>query len=443
VSRAAESRASEARRAAVEAVEDLAEDLVALTRDLIRVPTETHPPHGDEGPGQDRLASHLETELGWEVARFLPTDVEGIEEHPGWWPGLDYENRPNAVAVRRGSGGGRSLVLNGHMDVVPAGPHERWTHPPYGADLRDGRIYGRGAADMKGGIAAMTYAVYAVERAGIGLKGDVILESVVNEELGGYNGTLACRLRGAAADGAIVGEGTRCRIMPAHKGGQALRLRVPGRSAHSNLWWRGVSAFDKAILLKQALSDFERERAAETRDNPYFADPEAFPVPALVDTVWAVSAGDFEVMSPPSEAVLAFWCDALPGEDLEAVVGRLESRLQAVCEADPFLGEHRPVLEREAMMRPFHPTGVPLDHPLVATLGDAYRVVAGEEPQILGAPFACDAMMFNLHSPTPAVIFGPGDVAVGHAPDEHVDVDELVLAAKILACVLTEWCGVA
>ncbi len=428
---------------AMNAVDELGEELVQLTRQMVRIPTETHPPHGDEGPGQEHLAQYLTERFGWEVDQFLPTDVEGIEEHPGWWPGLDYTNRPNVVVTRRGEGDGRSIILNGHIDVVPAGPRELWAHDPYGAEIADGRIYGRGSVDMKGGIAAMVYAVRAVEHAGIRLRGDVIIESVVNEELGGYNGTLACCLRGYQADAAIVTEGTRCQIMPAHKGGQGLRLRVPGRSAHANLWWRGVSALDKAILLKRVLSEFEAERAAETRDNPYFRDEDLFPVPALVDTVWALSAGDPEVMSPPEEAVLDFWCDALPGEDLDTIVGRLETQLNAAADSDPFLREHRPTLERRAIMRPFYPTAVPLDHPIVRTLADSYRAVVGADPGIFGLSAVCDAMMFNLHSSTPALVFGPGDVAIAHSPDEYIEIEELMRAAKIMARTLIDWCGVA
>jgi acetylornithine deacetylase len=428
---------------AIDAVDKLGPDLVQLTQEMVRIPTETHPPTGDEGPGQEHLASYLTGRFGWKVDSFLPIEVPGIEQHPGWWPGLDYTNRPNVVAHRRGVGGGRSLILNGHIDVVPAGPAGQWKYAPYGGDLVDGRIYGRGSVDMKGGIASMIYAVRAIELAGIRLKGDVIVESVVNEELGGYNGTLACCVRGYQADAAIVTEATECQIMPAHKGGQGLRLRVPGRSAHANMWWRGVSALDKALELKGVLADFEAERTAETRHNPYFSDPERFPLPALVNTVWSLKAGDPELMSPPEEAVLDFWCDALPGEDLDTVIDRLEARLNAAADADLFLRTNRPRLERQTIMRPFYPTSIPLDHPIVATLAASYRTVVDSKPDIVGFSAVCDAMIFNLHSPTPAVIFGPGDLSLGHGADEYIEVEQLVRASKILACAIVEWCGVA
>lgn len=428
---------------AVEAVDQLVGDLVGLTREMVRIPTETHPPGGDEGAGQQHLSHYLMCQFGWDVDVFLPTDVPGIEQHPGWWPGLDYADRPNVVTRRRGAGGGRSIILNGHMDVVPAGPRQFWTHDPYGAHVEDGRIYGRGSVDMKGGIASMIYAVRAIEHAGIQLRGDVIIESVVNEELGGYNGTLACCLRGYEADAAIITEGTCCDIQPAHKGGQALRLLVPGKGAHANLWWRGVSALDKAILLKQVLEDFQREREAETREKPYFNDPQQFPIPALVDTVWSLKAGDPELMSPPEAAILDFWCDALPGEDLDSIVNRLEQRLQHAANEDPFLCYHPPQLERRTIMRPFYPTSVALDHPIVESLRESGRAVTGEESAIYGMSAACDAMIFNLYSATPAIIFGPGDLALAHGPDEYIEIEQLVRAAKVMAHTLVSWCGVA
>lgn len=432
-----------AKHYAVQAVNELSDELVDLTQQMVRIPTETHPPGGDEGPGQEHLVRYVSERFGWEADIFLPTDVEGIERHAGWWPGLDYADRPNVVVRRRGEGGGRSIILNGHIDVVPAGPRELWTRDPYGGEIDDGRLYGRGSVDMKGGIASMIYAARAIEHAGIRLRGDVIVESVVNEELGGYNGTLSCCLRGYEADAAVVAEATLCQIMPAHKGGQGLRLRVPGKSAHANMWWRGVSALDKALLLKQVLSDFEDERTTETRDNPYFADEKLFPTPALVDTVWALSAGDPEVMSSPEEAVLDFWCDALPGEQLDEIIDRLDAHLSAAADADPFLRGHRPSLDRHAIMRPFHPTAVPLDHPIVTTLADGYRAIMRHEPGIFGMSGVCDAMMFNLHSSTPAVVFGPGDLALAHGPDEYVEIDQLVCAAKIMARSIVDWCGIA
>ena len=168
-------------------------------------------------------------DIGLEVDVFEPWSVPGVLDHPGWWPGLEYVDRPNVVGTWRGSGGGRSLILNGHSDVVPAGPRDLWTYEPYGGVIADDRIYGRGASDQKGGIAAMIMAVQVLSDLGVTPRGDVIVESVVNEELGGYNGTLACCVKGYLADAAIVTEPTQLEIVAATKGGQTYKATVPGR----------------------------------------------------------------------------------------------------------------------------------------------------------------------------------------------------------------------
>ena len=204
------------------------DELVAFAADLIRIPSETHPPGGDEGPVQRFIEAKLR-DIGLDVDVFEPWSVPGALEHPGWWPGLEYDDRPNVVGVWTGAAGGRSLILNGHCDVVPAGPHDLWTHDPYGGVVADGRIYGRGASDQKGGIAAMIMAVEVLRHLGLSPRGDVIVESVVNEELGGYNGTVACCAKGYLADAAIVTEPTQLEIVAATEGRPDLQGDRAGR----------------------------------------------------------------------------------------------------------------------------------------------------------------------------------------------------------------------
>ena len=189
------------------------QESIALLQKLVRIPSVTHPPFGDEGPVQEYIAEYFRG-MGLEVDVFEPSDVPGIEKHKGWWPGLNYEGRPNVVGIQRGTGGGKSLILNGHCDVVAEGDHELWDEDPFSGIVKDGRLYGRGSVDMKGGIAAMTMALHCLKKSGIRCKGDIILESVVNEELGGYNGTLSCILRGYHAAAAMVPAPSDLKIEP-------------------------------------------------------------------------------------------------------------------------------------------------------------------------------------------------------------------------------------
>jgi len=417
------------------------DEVVSLVQALVRIPSETHPPGGDEGEAQAFVAQQM-TELGLDVDVFEPWDVPGIEEHPGWWPGLDYADRPNVVGTCKGDGTGRSLIVNGHIDVVPAGPAEAWTSPPYGAEIRDGRIYGRGAVDMKGGVGAMLAAMRCLIEIDWRPAGDVTLESVVNEELGGYNGTLACCVRGYSADAAIIPECTDFQVTTASKGGQVYRALIPGLPVHSCFWWKGVSAFDNAIKFKQALHDFEEERARETRDNPYYSDPALHPKAAWADNIWFARAGDPEIMAHPAEAELHFWVEHLPGEDREALLARFEAYVADFCRQDPFLRDHPIRLERSAM-RPFIGVGIDPDHDVVAVLRAAHAAVRGREPAVGGDAAASDAMIFNMWSDTPAVNYGAGDPVVGraHAPDEHIAVADLLDMTAALAIAIGAFCG--
>lgn len=421
-----------------ELVSASAEQIAGFAQDIVRIPSETHPPGGDEGPVQRFIAAKLE-QLGLEVDLFEPWRVEGVEQHEGWWPGLDYTDRPNVVATW-GGGDGRTLVLNGHADVVPAGPRERWTTDPYGGELRDGALFGRGAADMKGGLAAMVMAVEVLRSAGLRPAGKVILESVVNEELGGFNGTLACCAKGYSGDAAIVLEPTGLEIAPASKGGQVYRAEVRGEAVHSAFWWRGTSALDKALLVKDALLAWERSRAQECAEVPFFGRDSEYPSPAFADTVWSLRAGQPDVMANPEQAELLFWVDLLPGEEREAVLERFERFLHSSAGEDPYLAAHPVELSRETM-RPFLGNGIDPAHPIVGALGAALEQV-GLPRRLVGFPGACDSMIFNLYSQTPAVVFGPGDLALAHAPDEHLSLRELVQAVEAIALTIAEFCGI-
>lgn len=431
------------------AVEARRGPILDLFRELVRTPSETHPPRGDEGPAQVIVERRMR-EIGLDVDVFEPTEVEGVTDHPGWWPGYDYAGRPNVVGTwrsRAAGPSGRSLILNGHIDVVPAGDRTRWTHDPYGADEVDGRIYGRGTADQKIGIAAMLEAVAVLRDLGLEPAGDVIVESVVNEELGGYNGTVATLARGYVADAAIVTEPTGFAVAGAQKGGQVYRMVVPGEAYHHAVWERGSSALDNAIELKAAIRAWEELREAETRDDFYYGDRarDLHPRAVHADTVWYLRAGDPDIMANPTEAELRFWVDHLPGEDREAMLSRFEAHVRAAAAAHPFLRDHPPLLER-AVMRPFTGVAVPPDAPVIRALRSATGVVrgcpAGDVP-VVGLEAATDAMIFNLYSAVPAVIWCGGDLAVAHAPDEWVLADDVVRSTAALAIAVLEFCGTA
>ncbi|MEM4246134.1 MAG: M20/M25/M40 family metallo-hydrolase, partial [Candidatus Bathyarchaeia archaeon] len=208
-------------------IDEAKDEVVDLAQRLIRIPTENKPPIGFEKPGQDFIEKRYSS-LGMELDVFTPDEVKGIESHPAYMKGREYAERPNVVARLRGSGGGRSLILSGHMDVSPKEPMPWGEHEPFSGDVAGGKIYGRGGFDMKGGLAAAYMAVKAIVDSSIRLRGDILLESVVDEEYGGANGTLACRLRGYNADAAILTECSCLAVCPATRGDKNWKITIKG-----------------------------------------------------------------------------------------------------------------------------------------------------------------------------------------------------------------------
>ncbi|MCZ2154138.1 MAG: M20/M25/M40 family metallo-hydrolase [Bryobacterales bacterium] len=199
-----------------------ADRLVAILQDLVRLPSVNNAPDGNEWACQQYVATFLR-DLGWDPVQYLPTDAPGILDHPLYWPGRKYEKRPNVAGVKKGSGGGRSLLLSGHIDTVPPGELP-WKYPPFEGRVEGGRLYGRGSVDMKCGIATNLFVAEALANTETSLAGDLTIESVVDEEFGGVNGTLAGRLMGYRAEAAIISEPSFLRVCPAQRGGRTVDI---------------------------------------------------------------------------------------------------------------------------------------------------------------------------------------------------------------------------
>ncbi len=230
-----------------------ADALVAAARRLVRIPSWD----GKETPAQEAMielmgAAGLEVDA-WDI------DLAALAEHPHYAAEIDRAEALGVVGTLPGRGDGRSLILNGHVDVVPPGEEGAWRHPPFDAVVEGGRLYGRGSLDMKGALVAGLHALAAVRAAGVRLAGDVHLMSVIGEEDGG-TGTLASVLRGYRADGAVVMEPTDLTVAPAQAGVLNFRIRVPGLAAHGAVREEGVSALEKLFPVHAALRALEEER---------------------------------------------------------------------------------------------------------------------------------------------------------------------------------------
>lgn len=401
------------------------EGMVASLCDLIAIDSSG----GRESPAQERTARMM-AESGMEIDLW-ELDLDELRRDPAFCEEIPREHALGVVG-RTGGGRGPTLVLNGHVDVVPAGDLERWSVPPWQGTVRDGRVYGRGSADMKGGLCCAVFAVRALRDAGVRLRGSVLIQSTVGEEDGGL-GTLAAIRRGHTGDAAIVLEPTRMVVAPAQAGAFNFRVTVPGVAAHGALRAEGVNPIEKFIPLYQALQELERRRNARPR-HPAFAGqelPYALCVGTVRSGIWASTVPE----SLTFEGRLGVAVD----EEPDAARRELEEALAEAARADPWLRDHPPVLEWWGGQ--FAPASIPGDHPVVDALSEAFRSVTGEAPAVSGMPYGADMRLLVHQGDTPTVLFGPGDVRRAHAPDEFVPIDELAAVTRILALTLVRFCG--
>jgi acetylornithine deacetylase len=391
-----------------------------------------------EGDVQDILAGRLER-LGARLDRWEP-DANALARHaggPGYYPDRDFRGRPNLVATLPGSGDGPSLMLLGHADVVSAG--EGWTAEPFSAERRDGAIYGRGTADMKGGLAAAVAALEILHGANVRLRGDVLFASVVDEEAGGM-GTLAVVDRGYRADGAIIPEPTDLNVAPLCRGILWGRLTIPGRASHIEMpqpHWRDGGAVD-AIALGRAFLDAIDRLNMEWAENPAKRHP-LLPLPCQVN-VSMLDAGDFPT-AYAGQMRITFDAQYLPAErDERGLGGRVKAELEAfvaqIAQEHEWLREHPPQIE---WLVDADCGETPSDHRLSQLVHGAARA-AGAESRLEGMSSHTD-MGLLVNAGIPPVNFGPGAPSVAHQPDEHVTERDLLLATMTLALAIAEWCG--
>lgn len=394
--------------------------LIADVRDLVRIPSIT----GSEEVIAAWTAAALR-DIGLTVEEIAP-DPDAIRADPAW-PGQEMPRTSLPVVIgRAGRPGGRRLILSGHLDVVPAGDRTTWTADPWAAEIRGGSLYGRGACDMKGGVAAIIAAVRSLRTSGDleRLTGELLVVLVPSEEDGGQ-GTLAAIRAGATGGLAVITEPSGLDIVIAHAGAITFRLAVPGRAAHASRRREGVSALDKLWVITRALeANEERRNASET--DPIMAAL-GMPYPTMIGIVcggeWASTVLD-RVVADGRYGV------RLGQSDAEAEA-ELRSCVAAACASDDFLRDH-PV-EIEITGGRFGSARVPAGHPLPVGLAATAEAVTGRRPALLGAPYGADMRLFVNVGETPCVIFGPGDVRVAHSADEHVPLDEVVDCAAVLA----------
>lgn len=354
--------------------------------------------------------------------------LEHVGDQPSW------EGRLNVAGKRAGAGGGRSILLNAHIDTVPEGDHALWSQPPFAANIVDGRIYGRGSCDMKGGLVTHIAALDALATAGISLKGDVTIAATVGEEDGGL-GALSTVLRGYRADAVLVTEPTELALVTACEGSLVFRITITGRSAHAATRDEGVSALEKFLPIFADLQDFERERNATLKHPLYDGFINKVPV-----NVGVVRAGNW-ASTVPEVLEAEVRVGLLPGEDLGDFKRLVIDRIRRAADRDAWLRAHAP--EITFFGGQFIAAETPMDAPFCDAIRQAHLAATGRPVRTEGVTYGADMRHFIAFGGMPCVMYGAGDIKLAHAPDEYLPVAELQTAVRTVANLLVDWCGVS
>jgi acetylornithine deacetylase len=431
---------SELERRVAGSIAEREHELVELLAALIGFDTTTHAigaPPRDEERLQRFLADRLER--AGAKASLVEPDARELRPHPMIPEGFSFDGRPQLVARFPAGGAGRTLLLNGHVDVVSVEPRAAWRSDPFVAAVEDGRVRGRGACDMKGGVAAMVFAAETLAELGVALAGELIVNTVSEEESTGAGGLASART--LSADGAIVPEPSGLAVWIACRGSLLPRIHIQGRAGHAGIPPKphaeggAVNAIEKTGLLLEAIARLREEWSHRPRHR-FLAPADAVPT--------MIKGGEW-LVSYPAECTLDVHLEYLPAEADESgwgsrVKDEFAAWIEAAAAADPWLCDHQPRIEWVDGEVP--PAEVAEDDPLVVSLLATQRDLAARA-ELGGLDNWHDGATLTVEAGIPAVCFGPGDIAQAHTVDESVPIADLVACAQGIAIAAMRYCGVS
>ena len=409
------------------AINDNKDEIIAFVQELVRTPSLAN----QESDVQHIIHNKLNS-IGLN-SKIIPVIFSELEHHPAFNDdGFSPDSRINVTALWQGNNNAKSLILNGHVDVVPTGPEKLWDDDPFSGNIIDGKIYGRGSCDMKAGLSSGLFAISILKNLGFAPDGDIIFQSVVGEESGGC-GTLTNIVKGYNADAAIILEPTSLKLSPIQSGALTFRLKVPGKATHASMRWDGISAIEKYSLIHQSIINFEKERH-DSFDVEYYQSKDRV-APINIGTI----AGGQWHSTVPESIIAEGRLGVFPGESNAKAKQSFEGHINKFAESDNWLKDHPPVIEW--FEGQFESGQTSLDHPLIKELDKIYTNVSNQDAIIEGVTYGSDLRLFTNHANIPSVLFGPGDVRLAHAANENILIDEILISTEVVANMIVNWCG--
>ena len=408
-------------------VNDMREEIILFIQNLVQSPSLAN----DENDVQEIILNKLDSlQLKAEI---IPVNFDFIKDHPAFSDdGFSPDSRINVIGNWNKNMKGRSLILNGHVDVVPTGSKTLWEDSPWSGKIKDDRIYGRGSCDMKAGLASGILAVQVLKTIGFEPNGNVMIQSVVGEESGGC-GTLTNIVKGYKGDAAVILEPTSLKLCPIQSGALTFRLTIPGQATHAAMRWDGISAIEKFNIINQSIIELEKERHS-LFSVEYYESPERV-APINIGTI---KGGEWHSTVPDS-VIVEGRLGVFPGEPVSDARTAFSNHIIKVSNSDPWLKNNPPIIEW--FEGQFESGQTDINHSIINHLKEAYNNVNNSIPIIEGVTYGSDLRLFTNHADIPALLFGPGDVRLAHSANEYVEIEEVLTCIKIISNLIINWCG--
>lgn len=384
------------------------DELVRLTQALIAIPS-----HKDVPSREKEVAEYI-----YDFCRRNGLEAE-LQKVDG--------DRCNVLVYLRGEGSGKSIMLNGHTDTVP--PYNM-TVDPFGAEIKEGNIYGRGAVDMKGAIACMLMSMLALKRSGVRLKGDVVFAGVIGEEERS-EGTEYIVKSGLKTDGAIVGEPSNYEYAIGHRGLEWLEILIKGKAAHGGVPHLGVNAIEKAAVLINRIKG-ELYPKLEGRYNEYMG-------PSVMN--FGVIAGGSQPSTVADSCSIKIDRRYIPGETVETVLREYQDIIDSIKAEDPEFDAEITRMPNNMLTLDHLPLMTPPEDPIVSAVRESLMEVIGREPDVTRRRGWTDAALLSNFAKIPTVVVGPGDISYSHTKDERVSIGDLDKMVDVYARVIQKFCG--